>query len=100
MSTPCEFVTTSLISVIKIILKNRKKTSFLQYACFEVEVNKRQYKVGNFLFNFSKVVLLIKLLLKMNLPCKIWYGRFSNTCLHSPFVEELYLQRDEMNISL
>ena len=42
MSTPCEFVTTSLISVMKIIYKNRKKTSFLQYACFEVEVNKRQ----------------------------------------------------------
>ena len=44
----------------------------LQYARFEIKVNKRQYKVDNFLFNFSKVVLL-----KMTLPCNVWYGRLS-----------------------
>ena len=49
----------------------------LQYARFEIKVNKRQYKVGNFLFNFSKVVLLVELLLKMTLPCNVWYGRLS-----------------------
>ena len=53
------------------------KISLLQYARFEIKVNKRQYKVDNFLFNFSKVVLLVKLLLKMTLPCNVWYGRLS-----------------------
>ena len=43
----------------------------LQYARSEIKVNKRQYKVDNFLFNFSKVVLLVKLLLKMTLPCNV-----------------------------
>ena len=53
------------------------KISLLQYDRFEIKVNKRQYKVGNFLFNFSKVVLLVELLLKMTLPCNVWYGRLS-----------------------
>ena len=53
------------------------KIGLLQYARFEIKVNKRQYKVDNFLFNFSKVVLLVKLLLKMTLPCNVWYGRLS-----------------------
>ena len=53
------------------------KISLLQYARFEIKVNKRQYKVGNFLFNFWKVVLLVELLLKMTLPCNVWYGRLS-----------------------
>ena len=70
ISAPCESVTTSLIYVMKVIYKNRK-IGLLQYARFEIKVNKRQYKVGNFLFNFSKVVLLVELLLKMTLPCNV-----------------------------
>ena len=58
------------------LYKKIGKTSLLQYARFEIKVKKRQYKVGNFLFNLKiKVVVLVKLLLIMTLPCNIWYGR-------------------------